>query len=85
MSDERDYEAAGGDSCDSCGNSPSADAGYDDWQETKRVEKTMNVCNAKSISSAKKEIAKCVVRCSNCHRVKTHCKLDIFKATYERV
>lgn len=33
--------------------------------------KDFNICNAKSISSAKREIAKCVVRCANCHSVKT--------------
>lgn len=49
--------------------------------------KEINVCNAKSIAQAKKEIAKCVVRCANCHAAKTFtlypCKPDIFDATYE--
>lgn len=33
--------------------------------------KTMNVCNAKSIAAAEREIAKCEVVCANCHRVRT--------------
>ena len=52
-------------------------------------EKALNVCNAKSITQAKREIDKCVVRCANCHAVKTFafypCKPDIFEATYEPV
>jgi len=52
-------------------------------------EKEINVCNAKSIDQAKKEIEKCEVRCANCHAVRTFvlypCKPDIFDATYERV
>jgi hypothetical protein len=51
--------------------------------------KAMNVCNAKSVAQAKREIAKCVVRCANYHAVKTFkfypCKPDIFEATYEAV
>jgi len=51
--------------------------------------KTLNVCNAKSIAQAKREIEKCEVRCANCHAVKTFtfypCKPDIFAATYEAV
>lgn len=31
-------------------------------------EKEINVCNAKSITRAKREIKKCVVLCANCHR-----------------
>ncbi len=38
--------------------------------------KKLNVCNAKSIAQAEKEIKKCVVRCSNCHRVKTYRRLQ---------
>mgnify|MGYP004729876835 CR=1 FL=1 len=34
-------------------------------------EKDFNVCNAKSIQKAKEEIKKCVVRCANCHAIKT--------------
>ena len=34
--------------------------------------KLLNVCFAKSIAQAKKEIAKCEVVCSNCHRVRTY-------------
>ena len=34
--------------------------------------KLLNVCFAKSISQAKKEIRKCDVVCSNCHRIRTY-------------
>jgi len=52
--------------------------------------KKINVCFAKSIAQAKKEIKKCEVGCSNCHRIRTYkriypCKSDIFEATYEAV
>ena len=39
-------------------------------------EKSINVCNAKSISAAKKEIEKCEVVCSNCHRIRTFNRLN---------
>jgi hypothetical protein len=35
-------------------------------------DKTINVCEAKSIAQAQREIAKCDVRCANCHAIKTH-------------
>lgn len=38
-------------------------------------EKSFNVCNAKSITSAKVEIRKCEVVCSNCHRIRTYTRL----------
>lgn len=38
-------------------------------------EKKLNVCFAKSIAQAKKEIAKCEVVCSNCHRIRTYERL----------
>jgi predicted nucleic acid-binding Zn-ribbon protein len=38
-------------------------------------EKELNVCNAKSIKQAKKEIEKCEVVCSNCHRIRTYNRL----------
>lgn len=53
-------------------------------------DKTLNLSFAKSLSQAKSEMAKCIVLCSNCHRVRhwneLHgCKPDIFAATYEPV
>ena len=42
--------------------------------------KAFNVCNAKSIDHAKREIAKCVVRCANCHAIKTHRDLQLRKS-----
>lgn len=52
--------------------------------------KSFNISFAKSISQAKKEIEKCEVICSNCHRVRTYnriypCKPDIFEMMYEPV
>jgi hypothetical protein len=34
--------------------------------------KDLNVCFSKSIGQAKKEIEKCEVVCSNCHRIRTY-------------
>lgn len=53
-------------------------------------EKELNLSFAKSLRQAKAEMAKCVVLCSNCHRIRhweaSHpCKPDIFEATYEAV
>ena len=53
-------------------------------------DKELNVCFARSISQAKKEITKCEVVCSNCHRIRTYnrihaCKPDIFEITYDKV
>ena len=55
-----------------------------------RGKKMLNVCFAKSIAQAEKEIKKCDVVCANCHRIRTFkrlypCKPDIFEATYEKV
>jgi len=35
-------------------------------------DKELNVCNAKSIQRAKKEIDKCIVLCANCHAIRTY-------------
>jgi hypothetical protein len=51
-------------------------------------EKDVNLSFAKSLGVAKSEMEKCVVLCSNCHRIRhwneQHpCKPDIFELTYE--
>ena len=39
-------------------------------------DKEFNVCNATSISRAKKEIEKCEVVCSNCHKIRTYNRIQ---------
>jgi len=60
-----------------------------DFDHVKGKKKIL-IALAKSISQAKKEIKKCEIVCSNCHRIRTYkrlypCKPDIFEATYEEV
>jgi hypothetical protein len=73
-----------------------ADCGYNSHHAALEFDhvlsgKELNVCTAKSIEQAKKEIEKCEVVCSNCHKIRTYnrlqknpCKPDIFEKTYER-
>lgn len=51
-------------------------------------DKNINISFAKSIGQATREMEKCEVLCSNCHRIRHWeerypCKPDIFAATYE--
>lgn len=51
-------------------------------------DKEINLSFAKSVAQAEREMEKCEVLCSNCHRIRhwseDHpCKPDIFSATYE--
>jgi hypothetical protein len=56
-------------------------------------DKDINLAFAKSIRQANEEISKCVILCSNCHRIRhwnqhhpeDPCKAEIFEATYEPV
>jgi hypothetical protein len=78
-----DYKIKEG--CKDCGYKEHHSALEFDHVKGKKV---LNVCFSKSIGQAMKEIKKCEVVCSNCHRVRTYrriypCKPDIFDATYE--
>ena len=76
-------------------NQGCTDCGYNDHHAALEFdhvagEKELNVCNAKSVDQAKKEIEKCEVVCSNCHKIRTFnrlqaCKPDIFEKTYDPV
>jgi hypothetical protein len=66
--------------CVDCGYREHATALH--FDHTRGV-KLLNVCNAKSIAQAQAEIAKCEVRCANCHAIKSFEQLQ--KRTYERV
>lgn len=51
-------------------------------------DKNINLSFAKSVAQAEREMVKCEVLCSNCHRIRhwneAHpCKPNIFAATYE--
>jgi hypothetical protein len=62
-----DYKVAHG--CVDCGYSGHPHAlQFDHVRGVKRI----SVSHCKSIESARKEIAKCEVRCANCHAIMTH-------------
>jgi hypothetical protein len=61
----RDYKLEHG--CVSCGFQAHHAALHFDHVEGK---KEINISTAKSIEQAKQEIAKCVVRCANCHSIR---------------
>lgn len=42
--------------------------------------KSFNVCNAKSVAQAQREIEHCVVRCARCHRIRSWERLQVKKA-----
>ena len=45
-------------------------------------DKQINVCFAKSINQAKKEIEKCEVVCANCHRIRTYNRILSMQARH---
>lgn len=65
-----DFKISNG--CVDCGYKANAKALHFDHV---KGSKKLNVCNSKSVSQAKLEIKKCVVRCANCHCVITHLRL----------
>ena len=69
-----DFKVAAG--CVDCGYSAHPHALHFDHLS----DKTLNVSSAKSIAQAQKEIAKCEVRCANCHAIKTHDRRQAHKS-----
>ena len=67
----REYKVSVG--CKDCGyNEHHAALEFDHISDNKEI----NVCNAKSIARAKKEIKKCEVVCSNCHKIRTYNRMQ---------
>lgn len=66
-----------------------ADCGYKQHHaalEFDHIEnKSFNVCNATSITAATKEIKKCEVRCSNCHKIITFNRIQENKPSIQKV
>lgn len=66
--------------CIDCGYRAAAEAL--DFDHVGQEPKKFNVCEARGRYSTEvllEEVAKCVVRCANCHRIKTHRERDFCK------
>tara|TARA_S200002703_G_C3628988_1_gene193176 strand:+ start:189 stop:533 length:345 start_codon:yes stop_codon:yes gene_type:complete len=59
-------------SCVDCGESNPVVLDFDHVRGEKRLAIADMISNYYSIETIKKEIRKCQIRCSNCHRKKTH-------------
>ncbi len=60
--------------CIDCGESNPVVLEFDHVRGNKRMEVANMVRQGYAISTIQKEMDKCVVRCANCHRIKTHKK-----------
>lgn len=58
--------------CIDCGETNPIILEFDHLDKKKKTDNvSFLICNGNSLSTLKKEIEKCVVRCSNCHKIKT--------------
>lgn len=65
-------------SCVDCGEDDITVLDFD-HQENKEFNVPVLICMGYGLDTLKKEIAKCQVRCANCHRRKTHKERNTFK------
>ena len=69
--------------CVDCGESDKIVLEFDHIDRATKVNTIANLCKSSSLKKVMEEVAKCEVRCANCHRRKTAKQVGWFKAQVE--